>query len=168
MYGDFLAKNTACTPYMPINVWFWPTLTTCIRKYKQKQKQHTEPQATHVNYKPVCVLLSGALCYATVSRHCVMPLCHATVSRHCVTPLCHATVSRHCVTPLCYATVSRHCFQVHCVTLDSNFKVPFLRWLIIHRVGQNHLHIRCVYVIFGRDITKHTVTYGAYIWFWPT
>ena len=58
---------------------------------------------------------------------CLCTAFRCTVLRHCVTPLCHATVSRHCVTPLCYATVSRHCFQVHCVTLDSNFKVPFLR-----------------------------------------
>ena len=28
MYGDFPAKNTVCTPYIPINVWFWPTLQT--------------------------------------------------------------------------------------------------------------------------------------------
>jgi hypothetical protein len=26
MYGDFPAKSTVCTPYIPINVWFWPTL----------------------------------------------------------------------------------------------------------------------------------------------
>jgi len=26
MYGDFPAKNTVCTPYIPINVWFWLTL----------------------------------------------------------------------------------------------------------------------------------------------
>ena len=26
MYGDFPAKNTVYTPYVPINVWFWPTL----------------------------------------------------------------------------------------------------------------------------------------------
>ena len=26
MYGDFPAENTVCTPYTPINVWFWPTL----------------------------------------------------------------------------------------------------------------------------------------------
>jgi hypothetical protein len=25
MYGDFPAKNTVYTPYIPINVWFWPT-----------------------------------------------------------------------------------------------------------------------------------------------
>ena len=26
MYGDFPAKITVHTPYIPINVWFWPTL----------------------------------------------------------------------------------------------------------------------------------------------
>ena len=26
MYGNFPAKNTVSTPYIPINVWFWPTL----------------------------------------------------------------------------------------------------------------------------------------------
>ena len=28
--------------------------------------------------------------------------------------------------------------------------------------------IRCIYGIFGREITKYTVIYGVYIWFWPT
>jgi len=31
MYGDFPAKNTTCTLYIPINVWFWPTLALCDR-----------------------------------------------------------------------------------------------------------------------------------------
>jgi len=26
MYGDSPAKNTVCELYIPINVWFWPTL----------------------------------------------------------------------------------------------------------------------------------------------
>jgi hypothetical protein len=30
------------------------------------------------------------------------------------------------------------------------------------------IYIRCVYGIFGREITKYTVIYGAYIRFWPT
>jgi len=30
MYGDFPAKNTVYTPYIPINVWFWPTLDMCV------------------------------------------------------------------------------------------------------------------------------------------
>jgi hypothetical protein len=27
---------------------------------------------------------------------------------------------------------------------------------------------RCIYVIFGREITIYTVIYGVYIPFWPT
>ena len=31
------------------------------------------------------------------------------------------------------------------------------------------IYIRCVYGnFFGREITKYTVIYGAYKWFWPT
>ena len=29
-------------------------------------------------------------------------------------------------------------------------------------------HIRCIYGIFGREITKYMVIYGAYVRFWPT
>jgi hypothetical protein len=37
-----------------------------------------------------------------------------------------------------------------------------------NKVGQNHNYIRCIYSIFGRELTKYTVIYGAYIRFWPT
>jgi len=37
----------------------------------------------------------------------------------------------------------------------------------IHKVGQNHTFIG-MYGIFGREITIHTVIYGADIRFWPT
>jgi hypothetical protein len=30
------------------------------------------------------------------------------------------------------------------------------------------LNIRCIYDIFGRELTKYTVIYGAYTRFWPT
>ena len=30
------------------------------------------------------------------------------------------------------------------------------------------MYIRCMYGIFGREITKYTVIYGVYIRFWPT
>jgi len=30
------------------------------------------------------------------------------------------------------------------------------------------IYIRCIYGIFGREITKFTVIYGVYIRFWPT
>jgi len=27
MYGDFPAKDTVYTPYIHINLWFWPTIS---------------------------------------------------------------------------------------------------------------------------------------------
>jgi len=30
MYGDAPAEDTICTRYMPVNVWFWPTLLTLL------------------------------------------------------------------------------------------------------------------------------------------
>jgi hypothetical protein len=36
-----------------------------------------------------------------------------------------------------------------------------------YRVGQNHIYIRCIHGIFGREITKYTVNYGVYTRFWP-
>jgi hypothetical protein len=42
-------------------------------------------------------------------------------------------------------------------------------WWDLFFVGQNPVYIRCNYCcIFGREITRHTVVYGVYIWFWPT
>jgi hypothetical protein len=43
---------------------------------------------------------------------------------------------------------------------------------VICRVGQNHTfigrYIWCTYGIFSREITIHTVMYGADVRFWPT
>jgi len=37
------------------------------------------------------------------------------------------------------------------------------------RVGlARTIYIQCIYGIFGREITKYTIIYGAYIQFWPT
>ena len=36
------------------------------------------------------------------------------------------------------------------------------------RVGQNHIYIRCIYGIFGREITKYTVIYGVHVRFYQT
>ena len=38
----------------------------------------------------------------------------------------------------------------------------------IYTVLANPRHIRCIYGLFGRDITKYTVIYGVYIRLWPT
>jgi len=39
---------------------------------------------------------------------------------------------------------------------------------LVNRVGQNHIYIWCVYGIYGREFTKYTVIYGAFIRYWPT
>ena len=31
-----------------------------------------------------------------------------------------------------------------------------------------HIHLQCIYGIFGREFTEYTVIYGVYKWFWPT
>jgi hypothetical protein len=38
----------------------------------------------------------------------------------------------------------------------------------IHIYIYIYIYIRCIYGIFGREITEHTVIYGVYIQFWPT
>jgi hypothetical protein len=35
-------------------------------------------------------------------------------------------------------------------------------------VGQHRIHIRCIYGIFGREITEYTVIYNVHMRLWPT
>jgi hypothetical protein len=35
-------------------------------------------------------------------------------------------------------------------------------------VGQDHINLRCMFGLFGREITKFMVIYGDAIRFWPT
>ena len=54
---------------------------------------------------------------------------------------------------------------MHTTALPASFLNP------IHALSlglARTIHIQCIYGIFGRDITKITVIYGAYIRFWPT
>jgi hypothetical protein len=37
----------------------------------------------------------------------------------------------------------------------------------IHKVGQSHAYIRCIYGIWGREITKYTVIHNVHIRFRP-
>jgi len=39
-----------------------------------------------------------------------------------------------------------------------------VRWVGLART----IYIRCIYGVFGREITKYTVIYGVHIRFWPT
>jgi len=43
---------------------------------------------------------------------------------------------------------------------------PWLKWTLLGLART--IYIRCIYGIFGREITEYTVIYGVYIRFWPT
>ena len=38
----------------------------------------------------------------------------------------------------------------------------------VSEVGQSHIYIRFIYGVFGREITKHTVIYGIYIYIYDS
>ena len=40
----------------------------------------------------------------------------------------------------------------------------FVFYILRHRVGQNHKYTVYIYVVLGREIAKHTVIHGVYIW----
>ena len=67
----------------------------------------------------------------------------------------------HCV---CMATAALY-FRVWRQTSRVQMLSPTY---FIYRVGHNRIYIRCIYGIFGRKITKYTVIYDVYMWFWPT
>jgi len=52
-------------------------------------------------------------------------------------------------------------------TVFTGVQVQAFAWMFC-RVGQDQIFIRCTYGIFGMEITKGTVIYGAYIRYWPT
>ena len=56
-------------------------------------------------------------------------------------------------------------------------KLPFIYRICTELANPTHviclglartIYIRCIYGIFGREITKYTVIYGVYVRFWPT
>jgi len=67
-----------------------------------------------------------------------------------------------CVSRMCVMSVSCVCHE--CVTCVSCVCVMYDKCVGLART----IHIRCIYGVFGRKITKYTVIYGAYIRFWPT
>ena len=60
------AKNTVCTPYIPINVWFWPTLQI------HRQKSHTSKVSPTFS-SPMCLLILpvGYTCVCVCACVCV-------------------------------------------------------------------------------------------------
>jgi hypothetical protein len=67
-----------------------------------------------------------------------------------------------------YARWILHAQWVHTVIGNCHSAVSMLHKTMVFRVGQNPIYIRCVYGIFGREITIYTIIYGVCIRFWPT
>jgi len=64
-----------------------------------------------------------------------------------------------------------YCLFLHLVQKKSKIFLPFFVDSSIYNilVGLDRtIYIRCVYGIFGREITIYTVIFGVYIRFWPT
>jgi len=60
--------------------------------------------------------------------------------------------------------------QCCCKTMVCKTNAP---WLLLNSNASSvglarTIYIRCLYGIFGREITKYMVIYGVYIRFWPT
>jgi len=62
-----------------------------------------------------------------------------------------------------------------CTESEKNWAKPCtgrwtVDWSVVHLfIGlARTIYIRCVYGVFGREITIYTVIYGVYIRFWPT
>jgi len=86
-----------------------------------------------------------------------------------------------CVYLLCVCVCVRCvCVRVYVVCVCARVRVcaPLLcdlcttgtiAWLGLARTMWGWtINIRCIYGVFGREITRHTVIYGVYIRFWPT
>jgi len=94
--------------------------------------------------------------YMHAGRHKLM---HARSITH---PNSHSCTHTHtCMTITCRQT----CVRAHTYT-----QIHLDAYMHIHTyIGlARTIHIRCIYRISGRQITKYTVIYSVYIRFWPT
>jgi len=53
MYGDFTARNTVRTPYIPIHVWFWPTLE--VQQVLPRPQANLLPRALALHVLASCL-----------------------------------------------------------------------------------------------------------------
>jgi len=60
-------------------------------------------------------------------------------------------------------------FTSECVSVCANVCMACVDVCVCMYVGlARTIYIRCIYGIFGREITEYTVIHGVYIRFWPT
>jgi len=69
----------------------------------------------------------------------------------------------------CACVYTYVCMWLHIWDVDVRFeRVRCIRVTYTYIGLARTIYIRCIYGIFGREITKYTVIYGVYIRFWPT
>jgi len=157
MYSDLPAKNTVFTPYIPINVWFWPTpLTT-----------HTWTGFVKRPYE--CALLIP-------SRHAQV----ITTDIKRVDDIKWLGLARTVYIHRIFGDSLPKIQYIHTVFI---WFWPTLKMASCQSERRLHvqvgiscsflglartIYIRCIHGIYGKEITKYTVIYGVCAQFWPT
>jgi hypothetical protein len=57
--------------------------------------------------------------------------------------------------------------ELDAAIMTINTEISVLKTPYIHRVFQNHIYIRCIHGILGRETNKYTVIHNVYTRFWP-
>jgi hypothetical protein len=94
----------------------------------------------------VCVRVYACVCVRVCARVCAC-VCVRVCVRTCVRVCACVCVCPHCYHPIATSWHDRYTIYVGLART---------------------IYVRCIYGIFGREITKYTVIYGVYIRFWPT
>jgi hypothetical protein len=128
MYGDFPAKNTVYTPYVPMNVWFWPTLLTM-----HALASLMRTTAPLFCYRHLRMFSSLWIVQASLTMHALASLMRTTAQAALATWLCGLV--RALGTPCV-------CTNVYCLCM--HLRVGALECVCMYVCVYVHAHM-CVY-----------------------
>jgi len=133
MYGDFPAVNTVCTPYIPITVWFWPTLYT------------------HHAHSYLCMILVNLIDRAPHRQS------HMHRARSCLHMLCVWFWPTSSIRRYTGRVMHRVCSCLHmlCMILANLIDKAPHRQSHMHR-ARSCLHMLCVWFRPTLSIRRHT------------
>ena len=106
--------------------------------YLAEKSPYTVIYGVNIQFWPT---LHIPVCYKHRTLH--IPVCYKHRTLHI--PVCYKHRTLHI--PVCY----KHRITAHLLPI-----------LLTGRVGLNHLYIRCIHGVFGREIIENTVIYGVY------
>ena len=190
MYGDFPAKDTVCTPYIPINnVWFWPALhthdffkgfmvvqpTSCVSVtvLNVALRSSCHPPMLHHWRRSskadcmcvwiVCYVLCVLLCLMNYVERDFVCVCA------CACELCVTCGVCYCAWWITWSVILCVCVCV-CDACCSARARSCIKTCVLLGLGlARTIYIRVfMYGNFGWEITKYTVIYGVRIRFWQT